>query len=87
MPIREVCLPVQPGRNMSSIIEIAARNELLRQAGHHPARDLVQQIEAGLLTTDETGSRIRRPPSTQFRAIRANESAAPPPVVPRRNKP
>jgi HPr kinase/phosphorylase len=71
---------------MSSIIEIAARNELLRQAGHHPARDLVQQIEAGLLTTDETGRRIRRPPSTQFRAIRANESAAPPPVRPRGDK-
>jgi len=86
VPIREVCLPVQPGRNMSSIIEIAARNELLRQAGHHPARDLVQQIEAGLLTTDETGRRIRRPPSTQFRAIRANESAAPPPVRPRGDK-
>ena len=80
VPIREVCLPVQPGRNMSSIIEIAARNELLRQAGHHPARDLVRQIEAGLLQTDETGSRIQRPPSEQFRAIRMNESAAPPPV-------
>lgn len=80
VPIREVVLPVQPGRNMSSIIEIAARNELLRQAGHHPARDLVRQIEAGLLQTDETGSRIQRPPSQQFRAMRLNESAAPPPV-------
>jgi HPr kinase/phosphorylase len=86
VPIREVCLPVQPGRNMSSIIEIAARNELLRQAGHHPARDLVQQIEAGLLTTDETGSRIQRPPSTQFRAVHWNESSAPPPVTPKRPK-
>jgi HPr kinase/phosphorylase len=81
IPIREVCLPVQPGRNMSSIIEIAARNELLRQAGHHPARDLVRQIEAGLLKTDPSGSRIQRPPSHQFRAVRVNESAAPPPVV------
>jgi len=87
VPIREVCLPVQPGRNMSSIIEIAARNELLRQAGHHPARDLVQQIEAGLLTTDESGSRIQRPPSEQFRAVRVNESAAPPPVFPPRHAP
>jgi HPr kinase/phosphorylase len=80
VPVREVCLPVQPGRNMSSIIEIAARNELLRQAGHHPARDLVQQIEAGLLQTDASGSRIQRPPSEQFRALRINESSAPPPV-------
>lgn len=87
VPIREVCLPVQPGRNMSSIIEIAARNELLRQAGHHPARDLVRQIEAGLLKTDETGSRIQRPPSEQFRAVRMNESAAPPPVRPPGKRP
>lgn len=42
--IREVRLPVQPGRNMSSIIEIAARAELLRRAGHHPARELAERL-------------------------------------------
>lgn len=83
VPIREVCLPVQPGRNMSAIVEIAARNDLLRQAGHHPARDLVQKIEAGLLTTDESGSKLHRPPSRTFRAVQLNESAVPPRVAPR----
>lgn len=43
--IREVRLPIQPGRNMSAIIEIAARAELLRRAGHHPARELVDRLE------------------------------------------
>jgi len=80
VPIREVSLPVRPGRNMSSIIEIAARNELLRQAGHHSARDFVQRIEAGLGVTGEVAS--VRPSSGPLRRLPANESSAPPPVAP-----
>lgn len=72
--VREVRLPIQPGRNMSAIIEIAARAELLRRAGHHPARDFVDRLEAGLL---ESSSRrhSRLPP-----VVNLTESAAPPPV-------
>jgi HPr kinase/phosphorylase len=76
-------LPVRPGRNMSSIIEIAARNELLRQAGHHPAREFVERIDARL-TRGETSE--RRPPSGQFRRPVPNESSAPPPVDPGRRR-
>jgi len=78
VPIREVSLPVRPGRNMSSIIEIAARNELLRHAGHHPARELVQRIENGLIRAGEAP--VKRPPSGQFR--RVTESVVPPPAAP-----
>ncbi|HEX5101372.1 MAG TPA: HPr(Ser) kinase/phosphatase [Polyangiaceae bacterium] len=86
--IRKVTLPVRPGRNMSSIIEIAARNELLRQAGHHPARDLVQRLEQSLEVGHAAPThQLNRPPSSQFRAVTApmNESSAPPPVTPRRS--
>ena len=79
--VREVCLPVRPGRNMSSIIEIAARNELLRQAGHHPAREFVRNLEHGLLRPETPEDRLRRPPSGAFR-LSPNESSAPPPVGP-----
>ncbi len=48
VPIREHVVPVRPGRNMSSIIEIAARQELLRQAGHHPSREFIDRLEAGM---------------------------------------
>jgi len=82
--VRKVCLPVRPGRNMSSIIEIAARNELLRQAGHHPARSLVQELEKNLLGPPSATHEPGRPPSSQFRAVTPNESSAPPPVEPRR---
>jgi len=50
VPIRELVIPVRPGRNMGSILEIAARNQLLRDAGHHGAREFFQRIEGTLLT-------------------------------------
>jgi HPr kinase/phosphorylase len=83
--VRKVTLPVRPGRNMSSIIEIAARNELLRQAGHHPARDLVHKLERTLDVAPPVSYEPGRPPSSQFRAPVLNESSAPPPVTPRRS--
>lgn len=49
VPVREVKLPVRPGRNMSSIIQIAARHELLRQAGQDSARDFVDKIESAMM--------------------------------------
>jgi HPr kinase/phosphorylase len=82
--VRTVCLPVRPGRNMSSIIEIAARNELLRQAGHHPARVFVDRIERGAADRPPPSHSPERPPSSSFRAVTPNESSAPPPVAPRR---
>jgi HPr kinase/phosphorylase len=48
VPIREVRLPVRPGRNMSAIIEIAARNELLRKSGHDSARNFIERIDAAM---------------------------------------
>jgi HPr kinase/phosphorylase len=45
VPIREVMIPVRPGRNTSAIIEIAARNELLRQAGYDAAKEFVARVD------------------------------------------
>ena len=82
VPVREVVLPVQPGRDMTSIIEIAARNELLRSAGHNSARDFVQRIEKRLIHGEDVPASVR--PST--RGTRRNESSAPPPVLPERRR-
>jgi HPr kinase/phosphorylase len=43
--LRELRIPVRPGRDMAAIAEIAARQELLRRAGHTPAHDFVARIE------------------------------------------
>jgi HPr kinase/phosphorylase len=45
-PIREHQVPVRPGRDMGSIIEMAARNELLRRDGRHSANEFLQKIES-----------------------------------------
>jgi HPr kinase/phosphorylase len=47
-PIPEVRVPVRSGRNMGSIIEMAARNALLRRDGRTPASDFLDRIEGHL---------------------------------------
>jgi|HubBroStandDraft_6_1064221.scaffolds.fasta_scaffold51108_2 HPr kinase/phosphorylase len=48
-PIREHRVPVRPGRDMGSIIEMAARNELLRRDGRHTAQEFLQKIEGHIV--------------------------------------
>lgn len=60
--VRELVIPVRPGRDMSTIIEVAARNELLRRAGHHPARAFFGNLEGTLLG----GETEDRPSGTSF---------------------
>jgi HPr kinase/phosphorylase len=38
-------MPVAPGRNLAILVEVAARNQLLRSRGHHAARRLVERLE------------------------------------------
>ena len=41
-------MPVAPGRNIAILVEVAARNQLLRSRGHHAARALADQLERTL---------------------------------------
>jgi HPr kinase/phosphorylase len=41
-------MPVAPGRNVAILVEVAARNQLLRVRGHHAARKLVTRLEEQL---------------------------------------
>jgi HPr kinase/phosphorylase len=41
-------MPVAPGRNVSILVEVAARNQLLRSRGHHAARKLAARLERQL---------------------------------------
>jgi len=49
-------MPVAPGRNAAILVEVAARNQLLRSRGHHAARRLVerlnQQLESGAVPVE-----------------------------------
>jgi HPr kinase/phosphorylase len=39
-------IPVRPGRNLTSIIEVAARNFVLKGMGYHPAREFHEKLLA-----------------------------------------
>jgi HPr kinase/phosphorylase len=45
-------MPVAPGRNVAILVEVAARNQLLRSRGHHAARQLAARVERQLLGPD-----------------------------------
>jgi len=59
LPLPLIRMPVAPGRNLAILVEIAARNQLLRARGHHAARKLAEKLEhrltlAGLDELDES---------------------------------
>ncbi len=41
-------IPVRPGRNMTSIIEVAARNQLLKVQGHHSAKEFQDALNRAI---------------------------------------
>lgn len=47
-------VPVRPGRDMAVILEVAARNELMKAAGHHAARDFARRLAKQLGLEDPT---------------------------------
>jgi HPr kinase/phosphorylase len=48
MRVPLIRMPVAPGRNIAILVEVAARNQLLRARGHHAARLLVDRLESSL---------------------------------------
>jgi HPr kinase/phosphorylase len=58
--IPKVRLPIRPGRNLASIVEVAARNHLLRLQGHHAARDLKDKLERQLAPPAEDLALVER---------------------------
>jgi HPr kinase/phosphorylase len=79
-PIRELTVPVRPGRDMGSILEVAARNELLRRTGSHAARDFMGRLERELVTRG-AGSEV--PTSSGSMPAATHSPGAPRPLTPR----
>ena len=73
--IRELVIPVRPGRDMASILEVAARNELLKSSGHNGAQTFLGNIEGSLLSENTAVTSF---PIGMLRG--GDESATPPPV-------
>jgi hypothetical protein len=74
---------------MSSIIEIAARHELLKRSGRDSAREFVDRVDRTLTRPDESGtlhavrppeSSVAGPGRAEVDVARQYESSVPPPV-------
>lgn len=48
-------IPVRPGRDMGVILEMAARNQLLKREGVHGARRFMERLERGLAGPESSG--------------------------------
>lgn len=44
VPLPLLRIPVRPGRNMAVILEVAARNHILKAAGHHSAKNFIDTL-------------------------------------------
>lgn len=66
-PVPYIRMPVALGRNLSILVEIAARNHLLKLQGHHSAREFARQLERELERRRQTGktASTRRPSRTR----------------------
>jgi HPr kinase/phosphorylase len=55
VPIPMIRMPVAPGRNVAILVEVAARNQLLRARGAHAARRLVDRLDRELESAGPAG--------------------------------
>lgn len=51
-------VPVRPGRNMTSIIEVAARNQLLKLQGHHSAWEFQERLSQAMTARRVVGDDV-----------------------------
>jgi HPr kinase/phosphorylase len=54
--IAMLVVPVRPGRNMTTIVEVAARNHLLKLQGHHSAREFQDRLNRAIAIAPGTGA-------------------------------
>ncbi|MBW1831385.1 MAG: HPr(Ser) kinase/phosphatase [Deltaproteobacteria bacterium] len=57
VPVPMLRIPVRPGRNMAVILEVAARNHILKAAGHHGAQKFIDTLMGDV---DEPDSGLER---------------------------
>ena len=49
--VPHLTIPVRPGRNVSSLLEVASRNQILKRRGHHSAREFQKRLIEGLTSS------------------------------------
>lgn len=72
-------IPLRPGRNIASLIEVVARNQVLKFRGHDSAREFQEKINARIAASAR-GMAVRGP-DVPVPIARANSGATPVPEV------
>ncbi len=62
-------VPVRPGRNMTTIVEVAARNHLLKLRGHHAAIEFAQKLSSAISRGTPLGRPAVRSSGSGIRTI------------------
>jgi HPr kinase/phosphorylase len=55
VPLPLARMPVAPGRNIALLVEVAARNQLLREGGYDAAKRFVERVDE-LVASPRTGA-------------------------------
>jgi len=73
--IPKVTIPVRPGRSLTMLVEVAARNQLLKAMGLHSALEFKTKIDAHLASASASdgSSRPPSPPTTSLVGERISE--------------
>jgi HPr kinase/phosphorylase len=51
-------IPVRPGRNITTILEVAARNHLLKQKGHFSAQEFQERLNREIVAQEKLSKAI-----------------------------
>ncbi len=78
-PLRALTIPVRPARDMGAILELVAREELLRRGGRYSAREFLERVG---ITKSEPAGDARRAASTTSQPPASHAVATPPPRIP-----
>jgi HPr kinase/phosphorylase len=60
VPIPQITIPVAPGRNIATLIEVASRVHCLRRRGYQASREIVRRLDRALGAGRGAGTRRRR---------------------------
>jgi HPr kinase/phosphorylase len=70
-----VRMPVAPGRNLAILVEVAARNQLLKTRGYDAARRFAEQVDE-MIAAEGPEARVRKAPLARRRAARRKRGHA-----------
>jgi len=55
-----ITMPVAPGRNLATLVEVSVRIQMLKNRGYHPSKEFVRQLDARLKGSPDSSDRSWR---------------------------